>query len=96
MSRLKGKPFEILAVSLDDAREFLVQIVEQKSIPGIHTWDEQGRDNPIAEMYNAFSLPSWFLLDEKGVIRARDPFGDKLIPAVESIFAKQRHPDGTK
>ncbi len=89
MSRLKGKPFEILSVSLDDLREMLVHVVEEKKVPGVQTWEKSGRENPIAEMYNANGLPSWFLLDEKGVIRARDSFDDALIPAIESILKKQ-------
>lgn len=89
MSRLKGKPFEILSVSLDDLRELLAHMVEKKKVPGVQTWEKSGRENPIAEMYNAYGLPSWFLLDEKGVIRARDPFDDALIPAIESVLKKK-------
>ena len=89
MSRLKGKPFEILSVSLDDLREMLVHMVDAKKVPGVQTWEKSGRENPIAETSNAYGLPSWFLLDEKGVIRARDSFDDALIPAIESILKKQ-------
>ncbi len=88
MSRLKDKPFEILAVSLDDERHALTHMLEHMKIPGIHTWDDKGRENPIAERYNVLSLPTWYLIDEKGVIRARDPFGDALIPAAEAILKK--------
>ncbi len=87
MSRLKDKPFEILAISLDDQREFLVHLLKNKKFPGIHTWDDKGRENPIAEQYNVLDLPVWYLLDERGVIRARDPFEDKLVPAVNAILA---------
>lgn len=90
MSRLKGKPFEILAISLDDIRELLVHVVDEQKIPGIQTWEESGRENRIAELYNANALPVWYLLDEKGVIRARDPFGDKLIPAIEGVLAASK------
>ena len=89
MSRLKGKPFEIVAVSVDDQREILAEMVRSKRIPGINTWDEGGSENPVAELYNIRSLPTWYLIDDKGVIRARDPFGDKLIVAVETLFASR-------
>ncbi len=85
MSRLKGKPFEILAIALDDTRAEVLHLLESKNMPGIHTWDEKGPENPIAEQYNVIGLPTWYLLDEKGVIRARDPYGRELIPAVEAI-----------
>lgn len=86
MLRLKDKPFEILAISLDDERDILAHMLENKKVPGIHTWDDKGRENPIAEQYNVLDLPVWYLLDDKGVIRARDPFEGKLVPAVNAIF----------
>ena len=87
MLRLKGKPFEIVNVSLDDAKTEVVTLTESAKFPGIHTWDEKGPENPIAELYNAHRLPTWYLIDGRGIIRARDPFGDKLVPAIESIVA---------
>ncbi len=90
MSRLKNKPFEILAISLDDAREILVHMLGSMKMPGIQTWDEKGRENPIATLYNAVTLPTWYLLDENGVIRARDPFGEQLIPAVTALLARSK------
>ncbi len=88
MSRLRNKPFEILSVSLDDSLSELDSFVSVMNVPGIHTWDDRGPDNPIAELYNVHKLSKWFLIDEKGVIRARDPFGEKLIPAVELIVGR--------
>ena len=85
MSRLKGKPFEILAVSLDDTTAEVVGVVEALEFPGLHTWDEKGRENPVAKQYNVQNLPTWYLIDSKGVIRARDPFGEKLVPAIETV-----------
>ena len=87
MSRLKGKPFEIVAFSLDDTREIPVHMLQKMKMPGIQTWDKEGRENPIGKLYNAAILPTWYLLDENGVIRARDPFGRKLIPSVEAALA---------
>ncbi len=94
MSRLKGKPFEILAISLDDHRDILAYMLKNKKVPGIHTWDDKGRENPIAEQYNVLDLPVWYLLDDKGVIRARDPFEEKLVPAVYAIFKSAKDNEG--
>ncbi len=88
MSRLKGKPFEILAVSMDDESSEAKFAVETRKLPGIHTWDEKGWDNPLAKLYNIQNIPGWYLIDAKGRIRARDPFGDDLIPAVERALKK--------
>jgi len=84
----EGKPFVILAVSLDDSRSMLKQFVKGAEFPGIHTWHEEGADNPVSELYNAEMLPTWYVIDAQGIIRARDPFHDKLIPAVEKALGK--------
>jgi|GEM_PF-1857838 len=85
----KGKPFEVLAVSLDDFKEMLQSTLEQRQLPGIHTWEQAGRENAVATLYNAQVLPTWFLIDAKGIIRAKDTFGDALIPAVEKLMNKR-------
>ncbi len=88
MLRLKNKPFEILAVSLDDDGASLVDVVKRQGVPGIHTWEPIGwDDNPVRILYNVQNMPTWYLIDTKGVIRARDAFGATLVPAVEAVLA---------
>lgn len=86
MLRFKDKPFEIVSVSLDDAVSDASSMVTDMKFPGIHTWELIEEKHPVAEKYNVQGLPTWYLIDGLGVIRARDPQGDKLIPAVESIL----------
>ncbi len=90
MSRLKDKKFEILAVSCDDERKALTNVVQSLNPPGIHTWHEKGPASPVAQLYNIQGYPTWYLIDPEGVIRARDPFGDALIPAVEGALKPAR------
>lgn len=87
VAKLKGKPFEVLAVSLDYSKEPLMRMLKANNVPGIHTWDEAGVDNPVGQLYNANSLPTWYLIDAKGVIRARDPNARDLPKLVERILA---------
>lgn len=86
MLRLKDKPFEIVSVSLDDTVTDALSMVTDMKFPGIHTWKLVEELHPVAEQYNVQSMPTWYLIDGKGVIRARDPQGEKLMPAVESIL----------
>ncbi len=96
VSRLKNKPFEILAISLDDDRHDLVSVIKGAKVPGIHTWESTGWDeNPVRNLYNVQNMPTWYLIDATGVIRARDPLGSELIPAVEAILAKAGKPGAT-
>lgn len=80
--RFADKPFVIVGVSLDDFKEMLVATIEQKGLPGLQTWDDAGRENPVGVLYNTQELPQWYVIDADGVIRARNPFGEALISAV--------------
>ncbi len=88
MSRLLGKPFQILSVSVDDDRGALVEFLEKIEFPGIHTWEEEGSANPVARLYNVQELPTSYLIDHNGVIRARDIDPDQLVTTVERMLEK--------
>jgi len=83
--RFKGK-FDILAVSADDNRDAIKSLGKSIKLPGIQTWDMQGDSYPVVEKYNIQGFPTWYLLDAQGIIRAKDPLGAKLIPAIEAAM----------
>ncbi len=85
MSRFKDK-FEILSISADDHREAIDSLLKTIKIPGIQTWDMTDDKYPLLELYNIQGFPTWYLLDANGVIRARDPLGDGLIPAIKAAL----------
>ena len=76
----------ILAVSLDDDRQALDNLLKSMNPPGVHTWDAAGSANPVGELYNIQALPTSYLIDPKGIIRARDPDAEKLAEAVKAIL----------
>ncbi|MEK6798690.1 MAG: TlpA disulfide reductase family protein [Planctomycetota bacterium] len=84
--KFKDQPFEVVGLSLDEVRELLAATVQQQQMPGLQTWEPSGRDNPVATLYNAQILPTWYLIDAEGIIRERDPLGEKLIPAIEKLL----------
>ncbi len=96
VSRFKGKPFEILAISVDSTKSAPARMVRSKRMPGIQTWDVAGPENPVANLYNCQAYPTWYLIDANGVIRARDPFGAKLAPAVEAALRASESPKPVK
>ncbi len=63
-----------------------MRVVRHLNPPGTHSWDYDDGDNPVAERYNVHELPTLFLLDRRGVIRARDPGVKELVAAVESAM----------
>ena len=86
VAKFAGRPFEILSVSCDDDRNVAQRMINRRKPPGIQTWDEGGRANPAAVLYNVLMFPTWYVIDAQGIIRSRDPFGEALTPAIESAF----------
>lgn len=89
-AKLTGRPFEILSISVDAERETLDFFLKTRPMPGILTWDEKGEDNPVAELYNVHGLPTWYLIDAEGIIRARDPDSDRLAETVIELLEPKR------
>ncbi len=83
---LQGKPFEILAVAIDEDKQGLEQLIKAIDAPGIHTWDPKGSENPVGLLYNVERLPTWYLVDQQGIIQARDPDSEKLADLVKSLL----------
>ncbi|MBI4719525.1 MAG: TlpA family protein disulfide reductase [Planctomycetes bacterium] len=83
-----GQPFEILGIGMDNDRQALENVLRSHKVPGTHTWDPRGGENPIGKLYNVRGYPTWFLLDDKGVIRKRTLKGPQLIAAVEELLPK--------
>jgi thiol-disulfide isomerase/thioredoxin len=76
----------ILGISVDERRDAVIKTIKARDVPGIQTWDQLNGKNPVAEIYRVEGLPTWYLLDGEGRIAARNPLGDKLIPAVARLL----------
>lgn len=87
--KFNDRPFVIVGVSLDDVKEILESTIKHREVPGLQTWDEKGRDNPVGELYNVQELPQSYLLDVDGKIRVRNAFGDALIPAIDGVLPQR-------
>ena len=93
VKKFADKPFQILSVSLDDTREEVDDLLKRIEFPALHSWDEKGAENPVGALYNVQELPTWYLIDAAGVIRARDPLGDKLDQSLDLIFGAFPKPE---
>jgi len=87
-SKFKKHKFKILAVSLDskkDKQKWLNTIIKENS-----TWDnviETGEfDSKIAKMYNIQSIPSNFLIDDKGIIIDQNISPEELEEQLHTLF----------
>ncbi len=76
--KFKGKPFEIVGISLDEKKEPWLKAIEKDNLPWVHLSDLKGWENELARHYGIKWIPSSFLLDPEGRIIARDLRGEAL------------------
>jgi peroxiredoxin len=82
--------FEIFSVSLDSKKEPWVNAIKNDNL----TWPSHGSDlkgweNKVAKLYGVDAIPATFLLDEKGVIIAKDVDDYDLEKKLTWLFFEQ-------
>ncbi len=82
------KGFDVLGVSLDNKAEHWTNAIESDGLAWNHISNLQRFQDPIARLYNINAIPAAFLLDENGVIVARDLRGPALEQKVAEILGK--------
>ena len=100
VKRLKGKPFTLLGINSDQGRSALKKKFEEQQI----TWPNIVEGSPggsIAKQWNVRYWPTIYVIDRKGVIRAKDLRDSDLERAVNNLLDEEtgeaRHgPDAIK
>lgn len=87
VKRLEGKPFAMLGVNRDSSRETLKKAEEKHRIIWRSFFD--GRDGPISQAHNVQTMPTTYVLDDRGVIRYKGVRGEAMDRAVEGLLAEQ-------
>lgn len=81
-----AKGLNIIGVSLDEKADKWKEAIAKDQLTWTHISNLKGWEDPIARRYNVDGIPATFLLDEKGVVIARDLRGDELRAKVASIL----------
>ena len=76
--KYKAKGFEILSVSLDEAKERWLKAIQDDKLTWKHVSDLKGWSNEVAQMYEVQGIPKTFLIDPEGKIVATDLRGPSL------------------
>ena len=86
VKRLADKPFALLGINSDKDRQDLKNVQEKEQITW-RSWFDGGRTGgPIATAWNVHSWPTIYVLDAKGVIRAKNVRGERMDEAVEKLL----------
>lgn len=84
--QFKDKGFTVLGVSLDTRAEDWKKAIEADGLEWNHISNLQRFNDPIARLYNINAIPAAFLLDQNGVIVAKDLRGPALGAKVAELL----------
>ena len=82
----KDRGLNILGVSLDKDKEKWVKAIEDDGLIWNHVSNLKFWNDPIAKLYQVSAIPATFLLDDKGIIIARNLRGLALYNKVEELL----------
>lgn len=85
---LNPKGFEIIGVSLDRDRQQLDDYIEKEQLPWNISFSGQAWKDETAQLYGVNSIPSYWLIDKKGILRQFGLRGEELKKAIEELLAE--------
>ena len=77
---------EIIGISLDNNRKKLAGYIEEESLPWKFSCSGKAWQDPDARNYGVNSIPSIWVIDRKGILRAFDVRGEELENLVAGLI----------
>jgi thiol-disulfide isomerase/thioredoxin len=95
VKEMKGRPFALIGVSVDDDRETVVKFQKKTEMPWPHWW--VGRKGKAVELWDVEGYPTLVVIDHKGVVRhtylgfgEKDKFNSEVEKLVEEAEAEKK------
>ena len=85
VERLKDKPFVLLGVN-SDPKQKILDAMKRENITWPFFWDGGNTNGPIAKQYGVRGWPTIYVLDHKGIIRAKGVRGEQMDQAVDKLL----------
>jgi len=82
----KDQGFEIISICLDEERESMEQVVEERGIGWNIAFSGMGWDDDTAQLYSVNSVPSFWLVDKTGVLREYGLRGNELRESIQALL----------
>lgn len=82
----KDKGLAIVGISLDQQKKSWKKAIDNDQLDWTHVSYLKRWDDPIAAIYSVRSIPQLFLLDENGVVIAKERHAADFIPFLEKIL----------
>ena len=92
VKRLEGRPFALIGVNSDADLEELRPVLEAEQITWRSFWNgPEGTRGPISARWNVTGWPTIYVLDAKGIIRAKGTRGAALDKIIDELLAEMGH-----
>jgi thiol-disulfide isomerase/thioredoxin len=88
-----AKGFDVVGISLDQARKPLEEFIHKEEIPWTQLYDEEiqkgrGWNHPMAEHFGINSIPAAILVDQEGKVVSLRARGEELTTLLEKLLGK--------
>jgi len=91
VKKLEGKPFALLGINSDQNRDETKTKLKDENITWRSWWNGGSTSGPIAKAWNVHAWPTIYVLDEKGIIRAKHVGDKSMETAVEKLLAEMQN-----
>jgi thiol-disulfide isomerase/thioredoxin len=92
VDRYKGQPFALLGVDCEDNKDAARGVMERERMTWPNWFDGAPGAGPIAKRYHIRGYPRAFVIDARGVIRARGVSSVGLEEEVDKLLAEMKRP----
>jgi peroxiredoxin len=87
-NEFKTKGFDIVGISLDSSESIFKEFVSRVQLPWKMAYSGLGWKDPVVKLYGISSIPSYWLVDKKGVLRSFNVKGEDLRGAIAQLVAE--------
>jgi hypothetical protein len=84
---LENEPFALLGVNSDGEAAKVKEILAREGITWRNAIDGD-TNGPWASAWNVNAWPTLYLIDKQGVIRERDPRGERMLEAARELLGE--------
>ena len=88
VKKYQGRPFALLSICTDESRDMAQKTATEHKMDWPCWFD--GSDGPIARNWNVLAWPTIYVLDERGVIVAKNLRGEALETKLAELMEKKR------
>lgn len=86
--KYKDKGFGVFSVSLDKSKDRWLEAIQKDNLTWTHTSDLLHWDSEPAKLYGVRAIPANFLIDNNGIIVAKNLRGEELDKTLDDLLSK--------